>query len=144
VIHVAHLSDRIPILPALNADSGHLLSDAHDLALSEVFDMSQLSLLLGDMPIVELHELKSSKYEPDRLRVAVYDGEVEQTDGHGRRLRMGDIIAAAEPAEEEIGCWSWFQGHGEPGGVWGSWWHRKPGMCRLCNVHSLANLLVGR
>jgi hypothetical protein len=121
VIHLAHLSDRIPILPALNADSGHLLSDAHDLAVSEVFDMSQLSLHLGDLPIVELHELKTSNYLPDRLKVVVYDEEVAQADVHGRRLSIGDMIAAAHPAEEEIGCWSWFQGHGEPGGVWGSW-----------------------
>jgi hypothetical protein len=109
VLYLAHLANRIAILPAFSAHTGHLGHNSLDVAVSEIFDLSRMSGILDDEPIVEMHELKVMDHEPSRLRNITYDGEFVQADAEGREYQIGDIIPPEEIELDEIGCWSFWE-----------------------------------
>jgi hypothetical protein len=127
VIYLAYLSNRIPILPAFSADSRHIGFESRDVAVSEIFDLSRLKAVLGDKPLVEMHELKLTERTPARLRVIIYDEEMAMFDEEGEVLELGSWIEPQVPERDTLGCFSWQEnmqksppGNGFPGNI------RKP------------------
>lgn len=111
-IYLARESNRIPILPHFVGYAQQIGGPAHKLPVSDVFDLSRVSMVLDGMSIVEIHELRQHDLEHDHLKMVSFDGEFEQMDKLGRPLVPGDLIVA-EPAETEaLACWSWSLNHG--------------------------------
>lgn len=110
VIYLAHLTDRVPIIPSFRWNMHPASPDA---AVSEIFDLSQLSSSLNDMAIIEMHEVKGTTTEPERLKTVVYDGEKEQYKKDGSLRSVGDLIYAEMMEDDEVGCWSMHASKGE-------------------------------
>jgi hypothetical protein len=106
VIHIGFLSNRIPVLPPFAVHAGHLGGQASVVAVSEVFDLTQLSSILEDLPIVELHELKVADNLPDRLVYTRYDGEAPLLTPGGDSVAVGELVPAESTESEGLGCWS--------------------------------------
>jgi hypothetical protein len=84
-----------------------------DVAVSEIFDLTQLSSSLGDWPIVEMHEVKGTTTQPERLRSVVYDGEHDQYKKDGSLWKIGERMYAETMEEDVVGCWSMHASKGE-------------------------------
>jgi hypothetical protein len=84
-----------------------------DISVSDVFDLSRLSLSLEGMPIVEMHELRQFDRERERHAVARYDGEHEVVDTFGKTLAPGDSILPERAEREPLPCWSWDLSRGQ-------------------------------
>lgn len=84
-----------------------------DVAVSEIFDLSQLSSSLNDMPVVELHEVKGTTTRPERLMKVMYDGETEQYKKDASTWKAGEWIHAQDLGDDEVGCWSMYGAKGE-------------------------------
>ncbi|GFZ47020.1 hypothetical protein JCM24511_04246 [Saitozyma sp. JCM 24511] len=111
-IYLARESNRIPILLHFVGYAMQIGGPAHKLPVSDVFDLSRVSMVLDGMPIVEIHELRQHDLEQDHLKVVSFDGEFEQMDKLGRPLVPGDLIVAEPPETEALACWSWSLNHG--------------------------------
>lgn len=106
---------RIPIVPPFLPSHGHLNSfTVAYLSASEVFDFTEFIEHYG-VPVIDSLELKVGQEAgvpiQNRHRSVIYDGEHPQTivvEGEKKRLRVGDVIQAAEPEIDEIQCWNTF------------------------------------
>jgi hypothetical protein len=110
VVYLAHLTNRIPILPSFRWNHN---SEGQDVAVSEIFDLHQLSSSLNDMSVVEMHEVKGTTTEPERLKRVRYDGEHEQYKRDSSAWTVGGMIPAEEMGDDEVGCWSMYGSKGE-------------------------------
>lgn len=123
-VHLAFVSNRIPILAPILPDTGHMGGNSPPVAVGEIFDLNYLSLIY-ERPVVELHELKVEPRSAPRLKQQVYDGEVPGTGAAngagsgGQGWEVGDIIPAEVPEYEDIGCWSSGLAWHNSAGWWG-------------------------
>ncbi|RSH89149.1 hypothetical protein EHS25_002815 [Saitozyma podzolica] len=104
--------ESYPNPPAFVGYAQQIGGPAHKLPVSDVFDLSRVSMVLDGMPIVEIHELRQHALEQDHLKVVSFDGEFEQMDKLGRPLAPGDLIVAEPAGTETLACWSWSLNHG--------------------------------
>ncbi|KAG8892427.1 hypothetical protein FRC01_014179, partial [Tulasnella sp. 417] len=90
LIHLAYVSQRIPVLPPLLPDEQHLGSGGSSLEASDIFDLPQLAKTLK-LPILEWNQLKRARYYKAYIPA---DKESHEDD-------------------EVLGCWSTYEATSE-------------------------------
>jgi hypothetical protein len=105
------MSKRIPILPPFSHDGLPPWDLApYDAPVSDIFELTGVSEHLG-LPILEMHELKSTRDTRPALRSAQCDDTTLCPD-----RQLATDIAPQSPAKDELGCWSF----------WATWGLRAP------------------